>query len=340
MKHLKTILVTTLISLSTTSSPLARIKKTPQEHKTVLVTGGTGFLGSHLCEKLLSLGNNVIALDSLITSKLENVKHLLENPNFTFINHDIIYPIDLEVDWIFNFACPASPPLYQDDPIHTLKTSVIGGLNMLELARKNNARIMQASTSEIYGEPKEHPQKESYWGNVNTIGIRSCYDEGKRAAETLFFDYHRQYNLDIKVIRIFNTYGPRMNKYDGRVVSNFLNKALENKDLEVYGDGSQTRSFCYVDDLIEGIVTMMKTPQGITGPVNLGNPTEITILDLAKIVIKTTNSNSKIVFKPLPKDDPTRRKPDITLAKKLLDWEPTINLEKGLEKYIDFVKNS
>ena len=302
--------------------------------KKVLVTGGSGFLGSHLCEKLLSMEHQVIALDNLLTSEITNIQHLLPHKNFTFIKHDIINPIDLEVDWIFNLACPASPPLYQKDPVHTMKTNVIGAINMLELAKKNNARILQASTSEVYGNPLEHPQTETYWGNVNPIGIRSCYDEGKRAAETLFFDYYRQYNIDIKVIRIFNTYGPRMNKYDGRVVSNFINNALENKPLEIYGDGTQTRSFCYVDDLIDGIIAMMESPKNITGPINLGNPNEITILELAKAVIEITQSKSLVIFKKLPQDDPTKRKPDISLAKELLGWEPKVGLEDGLKHYV------
>ena len=330
MKHWKIFLIVATISTTL-------INNTTYAKK-VLVTGGAGFLGSHLCEKLLSLGHEVIALDNLLTSHIENIKHLLKNKNFSFIKHDIIDPIDIEVDWIFNFACPASPPLYQNDPVHTLKTSVIGAINMLQLAKKYNARIMQASTSEIYGDPHVHPQTEDYWGNVNPIGIRSCYDEGKRAAETLFFDYYRQYEVRIKVIRIFNTYGPRMNPSDGRVMSNFIYKALKNENLEVYGDGSQTRSFCYVQDLINGIIAMMETPDSITGPVNLGNPNEMTILQLAQTVIKVTNSTSQIIFKPLPKDDPTRRKPDITLAKKLLNWKPVISLEQGLKYYIDFAK--
>jgi len=307
--------------------------------KKILVTGGAGFLGSHLCERLLTAGNIVIALDNLSTGRLENIEHLLTNKNFTFIKHDITEPLDLgnnTIDWIFNFACPASPPHYQKDPVQTTKTCVLGALNMLELAKKHNARIMQASTSEVYGDPIMHPQQESYWGNVNPIGIRSCYDEGKRCAETLFFDYFRMYNLDIKVIRIFNTYGPNMDPNDGRVVSNFIMQALQNKPLTMYGDGKQTRSFCYVDDLIDGILAMMNTETGITGPVNLGNPTEFNLLELAERVLRVTQSSSKIVFKPLPKDDPTKRKPDITQAKKLLNWEPKIDLETGLVKTIKY----
>jgi len=305
--------------------------------KKVLVTGGAGFIGSHLCKKLLEMGHHVIAIDNFATSSIDNIRALLSNKNFTFIKHDIIKPIDLEIDWIFNFACPASPPLYQKDPIFTLKTNFIGSLNMLELARKNNARILQASTSEVYGNPLQHPQTESYWGNVNPIGPRACYDEGKRVAETLFFDYHRMFNLDIKVIRIFNTYGPHMNIYDGRVISNFVNKALKDKNLEIYGDGKQTRSFCYIDDLITGIITMMETNKEVTGPVNLGNPNEeMTIHKLANTIIKLTQSNSKIIFKPLPKDDPVKRRPDITLTKKILGWKPKISIKKGLKKYIQF----
>jgi len=330
MKHLKIFLLTIAISITGINNTIFA--------KKVLVTGGSGFLGSHLCERLLKLGHEVIAIDNLLTSKKENITHLIDNKNFTFIKHDIIEPIDIEVDWIFNFACPASPPLYQNNPVHTLKTSVVGSINMLELARKYNARILQASTSEIYGDPHIHPQKESYWGNVNPIGVRSCYDEGKRAAETLFFDYHRQYNVDIKVIRIFNTYGPRMNPSDGRVMSNFIYKALNNEPLEVYGDGQQTRSFCYVSDLIDGIIAMMKSNKDITGPINLGNSNEMTILELAQTVIQTTNSNSKIIFKPLPKDDPTKRKPDISLAKELLNWKPKIILKKGLKQYIKLIQ--
>jgi len=331
MKHLKIFLLTIAISITGINNTVLA--------KKVLVTGGSGFLGSHLCERLLKLGHEVIAIDNLLTSKEKNITHLIDNKNLTFIKHDIIEPIDIEVDWIFNFACPASPPLYQNNPVHTLQTSVVGSINMLELARKYNARILQASTSEIYGDPHIHPQKESYWGNVNPIGIRSCYDEGKRAAETLFFDYHRQYDVDIKVIRIFNTYGPRMNPTDGRVMRNFIYKALNNEPLEVYGDGKQTRSFCYVSDLIDGIITMMKSDKEVTGPINLGNSNEMTILELAQKVIQATNSNSKIIFKSLPKDDPTKRKPDISLAKELLNWKPKIILEKGLKLYIKFIKN-
>lgn len=307
------------------------------ETKKILVTGGAGFLGSNLCRKLLELGHQVTALDNLSTGRLENILDLMQNKNFNFIKHDIIYPVDLtNIDWIFNFACPASPPAYQKDPIQTIKTSFLGMLNMLELAKQNNSRIMQASTSEVYGDPEEHPQKESYVGHVNPIGIRSCYDEGKRSAESLIFDYHRVHKTDIKVIRIFNTYGPGMDPLDGRVVSNFIIQALNNQPITMYGDGKQTRSFCYVDDLINGIIKMMQTDYGVTGPVNLGNPNEFTLLELTDKIIKLTNSKSKIIFEPLPQDDPKRRRPDITLAKRLLNWEPVITLDTGLEKTITY----
>lgn len=306
--------------------------------KKILVTGGAGFLGSNLCRKLIELGHQVVALDDLSTGSIENILDLKQNKNFQFIEHDIINPINLEVDWIFNLACPASPPAYQKDPIQTIKTNFIGMLNMLELAKKNKARILQASTSEVYGDPEEHPQKESYVGHVNPIGIRSCYDEGKRAAESLMFDYHRMYNLDIKIIRIFNTYGRGMNPQDGRVVSNFIVQALKNEPITIYGDGKQTRSFCYVDDLINGIVKMMSTDSEITGPINLGNPNEFTLLELSDLVLKLTKSKSDLVFKPLPQDDPKKRKPDITLAKNLLNWEPKIQLSDGLGKTISYFK--
>ena len=303
--------------------------------KKVLVTGGAGFIGSHLCEKLLQKGYFVVCLDNLFTGSKKNIKTLLENENFRFIEQDIIEPLDIEVDQIYNLACPASPPHYQHDPIKTTKTSVLGILNMLDLAKKYNAKLLQASTSEVYGDPLEHPQKESYWGNVNPIGIRSCYDEGKRCAETLVMDYHRQYNIDTKIIRIFNTYGPNMHPEDGRVVSNFIIQALKNEDITVYGDGTQTRSFCYVSDLIDGIIKTMET-NDITGPINLGNPSERTVLNLAELIIKMTNSSSKIIYKSLPKDDPVRRKPDITLAKEILNWEPTVAIEEGLTKTIEY----
>ena len=306
--------------------------------KTILVTGGAGFLGSHLCDRLINEGNKVICVDNLYTGSVDNIRHLMDNPNFSFKEHDVIEPIDADVDQIYNLACPASPPHYQADPIKTAKTSVFGALNLLELAKKNNARILQASTSEVYGDPQVHPQPESYRGHVNTIGIRSCYDEGKRMAETLFFDYHRQHNVDIRVMRIFNTYGPRMNPNDGRVVSNFIVQALNGEDITIYGDGTQTRSFCYVDDLIEGMYRLMNT-EDFTGPVNIGNPGEFTMLELAEKVIELTGSSSKLVYRPLPSDDPLQRKPVIELAKEKLDWEPTIMLEEGLKKTIEYFKS-
>ena len=304
----------------------------------ILVTGGAGFLGSHLCDRLIESGNEVICVDNLFTGSKDNINHLLSNPKFTFICHDITEPLgDIKVEQIYNLACPASPPYYQYDPIKTAQTSVFGAMNMLELARKVRATILQASTSEVYGDPLVHPQPESYRGNVNTIGIRSCYDEGKRMAETLFFDYHRQHNIDIKVIRIFNTYGPRMDANDGRVVSNFIVQALKGEDITIYGDGKQTRSFCYVDDLIEGMIRMMNS-KDFTGPVNLGNPGEFSMLELAQKVLELTGSDSKLVYMPLPGDDPTQRKPVIDLAKEKLDWEPTIALEDGLKKTIEYFK--
>jgi len=303
----------------------------------VLVTGGAGFLGSHLCDRLLKEGNDVICADNLFTGSKDNIRHLLSNPYFEFIRHDVTEPLYVEVDQIYNLACPASPIHYQFDPIKTAKTSVIGALNMLGLARRVKARILQASTSEVYGDPEVHPQPESYRGCVNPIGIRSCYDEGKRMAETLFFDYHRQHNVDIRVIRIFNTYGPRMNQNDGRVVSNFIVQALKGEDITIYGDGMQTRSFCYVDDLIEGMYRMMNTDD-FTGPVNIGNPGEFTMLELAQKVIELTDSKSKLVYRPLPSDDPMQRKPVIELAKEKLDWQPTIMLEEGLKKTIEYFK--
>lgn len=305
----------------------------------ILVTGGAGFLGSHLCDRLIEAGNEVICVDNLFTGSKDNINHLLSNPKFTFICHDITEPLgDIKVEQIYNLACPASPPYYQYDPIKTAQTSVFGAMNMLELARKVRATILQASTSEVYGDPLVHPQPESYRGNVNTIGIRSCYDEGKRMAETLFFDYHRQHNIDIKVIRIFNTYGPRMDANDGRVVSNFIVQALKGEDITIYGDGKQTRSFCYVDDLIEGMIRMMNS-KDFTGPVNLGNPGEFSMLELAQKVLELTGSDSKLVYMPLPGDDPTQRKPVIDLAKEKLDWEPTIALEEGLKKTIAYFKS-
>ncbi len=306
--------------------------------KRILVTGGAGFLGSHLCEILLRNGNEVICVDNFFTGSKDNIVHLLDNPYFELIRHDITFPLYVEVDEIYNFACPASPIHYQFDPVQTTKTSVMGAINMLGLAKRLKIKILQASTSEVYGDPKIHPQPEHYRGNVNPIGPRACYDEGKRCAETLFFDYHRQHKLKIKVIRIFNTYGPRMHPNDGRVVSNFIVQALRGEDITIYGDGLQTRSFCYVDDLIEGIIKMMNSPDDFTGPINLGNPSEFTILELAEKIISMTGSNSKIVFKPLPEDDPLQRKPDITLAKNRLKWEPKTTLEEGLSKTIDYFK--
>ena len=304
--------------------------------KRILVTGGAGFLGSHLCDRLIEQGNDVICIDNLFTGSKDNIRHLMGNPYFEFIRHDVTEPIYVEVDQIYNLACPASPIHYQYDPIKTGKTSVLGALHTLGLAKRVHARILQASTSEVYGDPEIHPQPESYRGCVNPIGIRSCYDEGKRMAETLFFDYHRQHQVDIKVIRIFNTYGPRMNTHDGRVVSNFIVQALKNENITIYGSGEQTRSFCYVDDLIEGMIRMMNSRDGFTGPVNIGNPGEFTMLELAQKIIDLTGSSSKIVFEPLPQDDPMQRLPVIDLAKKELSWEPTVNLEEGLKKTIAY----
>ncbi len=302
----------------------------------ILITGGAGFLGSHLCERLVSEGSEVLCVDNCFTGTRQNIFHLLNKPNFEFIRHDITFPLYIEVDEIYNLACPASPVHYQFDPVQTTKTSVHGAINMLGLAKRVRAKILQASTSEVYGDPDVHPQPETYWGRVNPIGPRSCYDEGKRCAETLFFDYYRQHNLKIKVVRIFNTYGTRMHPNDGRVVSNFIVQALKNRDITVFGDGSQTRSFCYVDDLIEGMIRMMSGPDDFTGPVNLGNPDEFTILELAKKIIKITGSKSKIVFKPLPQDDPMQRRPDISLAKEKLKWQPTVKLDQGLKKTIEY----
>ena len=307
--------------------------------KRILITGGAGFLGSHLCERLLKEGNEVFCLDNFFTGTKDNIIHLMDDHRFELIRHDVEFPIHVEVDEIYNLACPASPIHYQHNPIHTTKTSVLGALNMLGLAKRQNARIMQASTSEVYGDPEIHPQPESYWGNVNPIGFRSCYDEGKRCAETLFFDYYREHKLQIKVARIFNTYGPRMHPSDGRVVSNFIIQALKNENITVYGDGSQTRSFCYVDELVDGFIRLMASPDGFTGPVNLGNPVEFTIKQLAEKVIDMTGSKSKISYLPLPHDDPRQRQPDITLAKKELGWEPKIKLEEGLIKTIKYFEN-
>ena len=306
--------------------------------KKILVTGGAGFIGSHLCKKLVEQGNDVICIDNYFTGTKENIAELFNNPYFEAIRHDICFPLYVEVDEIYNLACPASPIHYQHDPVQTTKTTVHGAINMLGLAKRVNARILQASTSEVYGDPVEHPQKEDYWGNVNPIGPRSCYDEGKRCAETLFFDYQRQHDLDIKVIRIFNTYGPNMHPNDGRVVSNFIVQALTNQDITVYGNGEQTRSFCYVDDLIDGMIKMMSSAKGIYGPTNLGNPIEYKIIELAEMIIKLTNSKTKIINKNLPTDDPVRRKPDISRAKKDINWEPNIDITDGLKKTIDYFK--
>lgn len=306
--------------------------------KRILVTGGAGFIGSHLCERLLNEGNEVICMDNYFTGSKANIVHLLDNPYFELVRHDVTEPYYAEVDQIYNLACPASPIHYQYNAIKTIKTSVMGAINMLGLAKRVKARVLQASTSEVYGDPMIHPQTEGYWGNVNPIGIRSCYDEGKRCAETLFMDYHRQNNLDVKIIRIFNTYGPRMNREDGRVVSNFIVQALEGKDLTIYGDGSQTRSFQYVDDLVEGMIRMMNSDPNFVGPVNIGNPGEFTMLQLAQQIIEMTGSSSKIEFLPLPQDDPKQRQPNIELAKEMLDWKPTIELTEGLSKTIEYFK--
>lgn len=303
-----------------------------------IVTGGAGFIGSHLCRKLLENGMAVTCVDNFFTGRMKNVEELKKNRNFKVVKHDVIKPLDLKGEWIFNLACPASPVHYQADPVWTIKTGMLGALNLLELARKNKARILQASTSEVYGDPDVHPQTESYWGNVNPIGIRSCYDEGKRIAETLFMDYHRKYKTDIKIIRIFNTYGPNMLENDGRVVSNFIVQALRNEDITVYGEGQQTRSFCYVSDLVDGIVRMMGS-ENFTGPVNLGNPGEYTVMELAKMVIEMTGSKSKIVHRPLPSDDPKKRKPDISLAGSKLGWKPVVPVQEGLKKTIEYFRN-
>ena len=307
--------------------------------KRILITGGAGFLGSHLSERLLNEGNDVLCVDNFYTSTRRNIMHLLKHPNFELMRHDVTFPLYVEVDQIYNMACPASPIHYQRDPVQTTKTSVHGAINMLGLAKRTGARILQASTSEVYGDPEVHPQREDYWGNVNPIGIRSCYDEGKRCAETLFFDYNRQHNTAIKVARIFNTYGPRMLPDDGRVVSNFIVQALQGKDITIYGDGSQSRSFCFVDDLVEGLIKLMNSGEGITGPTNLGNPDEFTIKELAEKVIKTVNPSSKIIYQPLPQDDPTQRQPDITQAKAQLNWNPGISLDEGLIPTIAYFKS-
>jgi UDP-glucuronate decarboxylase len=306
--------------------------------KRILVTGGAGFLGSHLIDRLIAAGHEVLCVDNLFTGAKRNIAHLLTHPRFEFMRHDVCFPLFVEVDAIYNLACPASPIHYQHDPVQTTKVSVNGAINMLGLAKRLRCPILQASTSEVYGDPTQHPQTESYWGNVNPIGIRSCYDEGKRCAETLFFDYHRQHKLDIKVMRIFNTYGPRMHPADGRVVSNFIMQALRGEDITIFGDGSQTRSFCYVDDLIEGMIRLMESREGFTGPVNIGNPVEFTIRELAEIVIEMTGAGSKLVQLPLPSDDPTQRKPDISLARSELDWEPQVKLRDGLAKTIAYFR--
>ena len=306
--------------------------------KRILITGGAGFLGSHLCDRLIGEGHDVLCLDNFFTGSKRNISHLLGKHNFELIRHDLVQPVFIEADEIYNLACPASPVHYQYNPVKTVKTSVMGSINMLGLAKRVKAKILQASTSEIYGNPIVHPQKEDYWGNVNTIGPRSCYDEGKRCAETLFFDYHRQNRVNIRVVRIFNTYGPRMHPNDGRVVSNFIVQALKNQDISVYGDGSQTRSFCYVDDMIEGLIRMMNGPDDFIGPLNLGNPDESSILQLAEVIIKLTGSSSKIIFQSLPQDDPLQRQPDITLARERFNWRPKIDLDEGLKKTIEYFK--
>ena len=309
--------------------------------KKILVTGGAGFLGSHLCDRLIEQGHQVTCLDSFFTGNERNVAGLVGNPAFTLIKHDVVDPIHIEsLDEIYNLACPASPVHYQYDPIHTMKTSVLGAINMLELARRTGAKVFQASTSEVYGDPSVHPQPEEYWGNVNTIGIRSCYDEGKRAAETLFFDYQRTYKLNIKVVRIFNTYGPRMTADDGRVVSNFIVQALRGQDLTIYGDGSQTRSFCYADDLVAGFMALMNSHDSVVGPINMGNPGEFTMIELAEKVLRLTGSSSKLINLALPQDDPKQRKPDITKARQLLNWEPTVALEPGLARTIAYFRKA
>ena len=307
--------------------------------KRILVTGGAGFIGSHLCDDLMKRGNEILCVDNFFTGSKRNILHLLDNPCFEVVRHDICFPLYVEVDEIYNLACPASPVHYQFDPVQTTKTSVSGSINMLGLAKRLKIRILQASTSEVYGDPAVHPQPESYWGNVNPLGLRACYDEGKRCAETLFFDYHRQLGLDIKVVRIFNTYGPRMHPDDGRVVSNFIVQALKGEDITIYGDGGQTRSFCFVDDIVNGMIRMMDTPKGFTGPVNLGNPEECSIRELAERVMEMTGSSSKIVHKSLPEDDPRQRKPDISLAQTRLNWSPTIDLDTGLARTIDYFES-
>ncbi|HCV21632.1 MAG: UDP-glucuronic acid decarboxylase family protein [Arenicellales bacterium] len=314
------------------------MKDSDQLPRRILVTGGAGFLGSHLCERLIGQGHEVLCLDNYFTGSKQNVAHLLARPNFELVRHDVTFPLYVEVEQIYNLACPASPVHYQHDPVQTTKTSVHGAINMLGLAKRTGARILQASTSEVYGDPEVHPQTEDYWGRVNPVGLRACYDEGKRCAETLFFDYQRQHGLEIKVARIFNTYGPRMHPNDGRVVSNFIVQALAGKDITIYGDGSQTRSFCYVDDLVDGLIGLMQTDSAITGPVNLGNPDECSIIELAERIVALTGSGSKLVYRPLPADDPVQRRPDITLAGELLDWSPAVQLEEGLAATMDYFR--
>ena len=313
---------------------------THTNNQTIMVTGGAGFLGSHLCDRLIEHGHEVLCVDNFFTGAKRNIAHLVRNPRFELMRHDVTFPLYVEVGQIYNLACPASPVHYQFDPVQTTKTSVHGAINMLGLAKRVKARILQASTSEVYGDPEEHPQPESYWGKVNPIGIRACYDEGKRCAETLFFDYHRQFGLDIKVVRIFNTYGPRMHPNDGRVVSNFIVQALRDQDITLYGDGQQSRSFCYVDDLIEGMLRMMGTPAGVSGPVNLGNPQEFTMRELAETILRLTGSKSRLSFHPLPQDDPRQRQPDISLARSTLDWSPTVRLEDGLRETIAYFRTT
>lgn len=310
-----------------------------QTSKKILITGGAGFLGSHLSERLLEQGHEVLCVDNYFTGNKQNILHLLDNPRFELMRHDVTFPLYVEVDEIYNLACPASPIHYQHDPVQTTKTSVHGAINMLGLAKRVGAKILQASTSEVYGDPSVHPQREEYWGNVNPIGIRSCYDEGKRCAETLFFDYHRQHELRIKVMRIFNTYGPRMHPEDGRVVSNFIVQAIKGEPITLYGDGQQTRSFCYVDDLINGMVSLMNTADDVTGPMNIGNPNEFTIRQLAEVILEVTGSKSELVFEPLPSDDPKQRQPDISLAREVLNWEPTIELKQGIESTAEYFRS-
>ncbi len=307
--------------------------------KKILITGGAGFLGSHLSERLLEQGHEVLCVDNYFTGNKQNILHLLENPKFELMRHDVTFPLYVEVDEIYNLACPASPIHYQHDPVQTTKTSVHGAINMLGLAKRVGAKILQASTSEVYGDPSVHPQREEYWGNVNPIGIRSCYDEGKRCAETLFFDYHRQHSLRIKVMRIFNTYGPRMHPEDGRVVSNFIVQAIKGEPITLYGDGQQTRSFCYVDDLVSGMILLMNSADDVTGPINIGNPNEFTIRQLAEVIIEITGSKSELVFEPLPSDDPKQRQPDITLARDILNWEPAIELQQGIKSTVDYFRS-